>query len=65
MTGPQTLRGAAVRRASACLVVLAVALVVTPVAAATPEGDADAAITASWTAAGGPTGPLGAKDGGA
>jgi uncharacterized protein with LGFP repeats len=64
MTGPQTLWGAAVRRASACLAVLVVALVVAPVAAATPEGDADAAITATWQAAGGPTGPLGAKDGG-
>lgn len=64
MTGPQTLRGAAVRRASACLAMLAVALVVTPVAAATPESDADAAITATWQAAGGAGGPLGAKDGG-
>lgn len=64
MTGPQTLRGAAVRRVSACLAMLAVALVVTPVAGATPESDADAAITTAWQAAGGPTGPLGAKDGG-
>ena len=64
MTGPQTLRGAAIRRASACLVMLVAALVVAPVAAATPEGDADAAITSAWQAAGGATGPLGAKDGG-
>jgi uncharacterized protein with LGFP repeats len=35
-----------------------------PVAAATPQDDADAAITAAWQAAGGDTGPLGPKDGG-
>jgi uncharacterized protein with LGFP repeats len=43
----------------------AAALVVfAPVAAATPQDDADAAITAAWQAAGGDTGPLGPKDGG-
>lgn len=42
-----------------------VALVVfAPVALATPQDDADAAITAAWQAAGGDTGPLGPKDGG-
>jgi uncharacterized protein with LGFP repeats len=35
-----------------------------PVALATPESDADAAITAAWQANGGDTGPLGPKDGG-
>ena len=35
-----------------------------PVASATPQDDADAAITAAWQAAGGDTGPLGPKDGG-
>jgi uncharacterized protein with LGFP repeats len=35
-----------------------------PVAVATPESDADAAITAAWDAGGGATGPLGPKDGG-
>jgi uncharacterized protein with LGFP repeats len=35
-----------------------------PLASATPESDADAAITAAWQAAGGDTGPLGPKDGG-
>lgn len=64
MTGPPTVRGAAIRRASACLAMLVAALVVAPVAAATPEGDADAAITIAWQAAGGQAGPLGAKDGG-
>ncbi len=43
----------------------AAALVVfAPVASATPESDADAAITAAWQANGGDTGPLGPKDGG-
>lgn len=35
-----------------------------PPAVATPEGDADAAITAAWETGGGETGPLGPKDGG-
>ncbi len=35
-----------------------------PIAAATPDTDADAAITAAWQADGGDTGPLGPKDGG-
>jgi len=35
-----------------------------PIVSATPESDADAAITAAWQAAGGDTGPLGPKDGG-
>ena len=43
--------------------VAALALVV-PVAGATPESDAGAAIDQAWTAAGGDTSPLGARDGG-
>jgi uncharacterized protein with LGFP repeats len=35
-----------------------------PIATADPQGDADDAITAAWTAAGGDTSQLGAKDGG-
>jgi uncharacterized protein with LGFP repeats len=35
-----------------------------PIASATPQDDADAAITAAWQAAGGDAGPLGPKDGG-
>ncbi|MDT7792267.1 MAG: hypothetical protein QOD59_1703 [Mycobacterium sp.] len=35
-----------------------------PVAAATPDADADAAISAAWDAGGGAAGPLGPKDGG-
>jgi uncharacterized protein with LGFP repeats len=34
-----------------------------PVAAATPDSDADAAISAAWDAGGGAAGPLGPKDG--
>jgi uncharacterized protein with LGFP repeats len=51
------------RVAIGLLAVAAVGLLA-PVAEATPEGDADAAITAAWQAAGGDTGPLGPKDGG-
>nr|WP_128111858.1 LGFP repeat-containing protein [Mycolicibacterium brumae] len=42
---------------------LVVALAAAP-ASATPEGDADVAITDAWNAAGGPTSPLGERDGG-
>ena len=42
---------------------VAVALLMAPTALATPEGDADAAISHTWDAAGGDTGELGAKDG--
>ena len=65
MTGLRTLLGTTIGRAacgSRCwrrpLVLFA------PVAAATPESDADAAITQAWDAGGGATGPLGPKDGG-
>lgn len=42
---------------------VAVALLMAPTAYATPESDADAAISHTWDAAGGDTGELGAKDG--
>ncbi|MUL80093.1 LGFP repeat-containing protein [Mycolicibacterium sp. CBMA 226] len=42
---------------------VAVALLMAPTAIATPESDADAAISHTWDAAGGDTGQLGAKDG--
>lgn len=42
---------------------VAVALLMAPTAFATPESDADAAISHTWDAAGGDTGELGAKDG--
>jgi uncharacterized protein with LGFP repeats len=39
-------------------------LLAAPSASATPESDADGAITAAWDATGGPTGTLGAREGG-
>lgn len=43
---------------------IAAMVLLAPPAAATPESDADAAITAAWQTGGGDTGPLGPKDGG-
>src|SRR5690242_15912893 len=54
----------AIRRIGAGLTALAAAAVVlAPVAAATPESDAADAINAAWDASGGATGPLGQRDG--
>jgi uncharacterized protein with LGFP repeats len=65
MTGLRTRLGRTIERAGACVVAAtAAALLVAPLAVATPDGDADAAITQAWDAGGGPTGPLGIKDGG-
>ncbi|MGA5465213.1 LGFP repeat-containing protein [Mycobacterium sp. NPDC050041] len=64
MSWRRTLRKAALGRAAVGLTVLAVALAPAPLAWATPETDADGAITAAWDASGGPTGPLGPRDGG-
>ena len=67
MTGLQNLLGRFVGRSSVALVLVAAVVAwapVAPFASATPEGDADAAITQVWDADGGATGPLGAKDGG-
>lgn len=61
MTGLGTRLG---RTIGGVVAAMAAALLVAPLAAATPEGDADAAITQAWDAGGGPTGPLGIKDGG-
>ena len=56
----------AVRAATALLVAMAVAFLApgVPSAWADPAADADGAITQAWDAGGGPTGPLGVKDGG-
>jgi uncharacterized protein with LGFP repeats len=66
MTGPQG-RSGAVARAARGLVVLAAGLtclaLLAPVAAASPIGDADNAMTAAWKEAGGDTSDLGAKQG--
>lgn len=53
---------AAIGLASAALI--AGTVLMAPPVAATPEGDADAAITAAWETGGGAGGPLGPKDGG-
>ena len=66
MTGQQG-RSGAVARAARGLVVLAAGLtclaLLAPVAAASPIGDADNAMTAAWKDAGGDTSDLGAKQG--
>ncbi|MEU0494451.1 hypothetical protein [Mycobacterium sp. NPDC006124] len=65
MTGLGTRLGRTIGRAGVVVVaVMGAVLLVAPLAAATPEGDADSAITQAWDAGGGPTGPLGVKDGG-
>ena len=68
MTGQQGRSGAVVRRAVLGLVALATALgvctaLLAPVAAASPLGEADDAMTAAWKAAGGDNSDLGAKQG--
>jgi len=63
MTGQRARLTAAIGRA-ACLFAVVTALVCAPVAGATPESDADAAITAAWEATGGAAGPLGPPTGG-
>jgi len=50
-------------RAAIGLLAVAAAVLLAPVAAATPESDANDAINAAYDAGGGPTGPLGPKDG--
>ncbi|MDT5066019.1 MAG: hypothetical protein QOK02_2174 [Mycobacterium sp.] len=63
MTGLRTLLGGATRRAGVGLALAAAVILLAPVAAATPESDADAAINQAWDAGGGATGLLGPKDG--
>jgi uncharacterized protein with LGFP repeats len=63
MTGLRTLLGGLTRRAGVGLALAAVVVLLAPVAAATPESDADAAISQAWDTGGGATGPLGPKDG--
>ena len=64
MSGQRTLRRTVLGRVAVGLLAVAAVGLLAPVAAATPEDDADAAITAAWQAAGGDTGLLGPKDGG-
>lgn len=58
------LRNTVLGRVAIGLLAAAALVLLAPVAAATPESDADAAITAAWDANAGATGPLGPKDGG-
>jgi uncharacterized protein with LGFP repeats len=59
----RTAAGRALLGLAGPVMVAAMVLYAAP-AFATPESDADAAISAAWDGAGGDTGPLGAKDGG-
>ena len=64
MSGERTLLNTAIGRIAAVLLTASVALVVAPVAAATPESDATDAINQAYDANGGATGPMGPSDGG-
>jgi uncharacterized protein with LGFP repeats len=64
MSGQCTVGRAVLRRVAIGLLAAAALVLLAPVAVATPESDADAAIIAAWEANGGATGPLGPKDGG-
>jgi uncharacterized protein with LGFP repeats len=64
MTKRGMVRSGLMARTTIALLSAAALVLFAPVAAATPESDADGAITAAWQAAGGDTGPLGPKDGG-
>ncbi len=64
MSWHRTVRHTVLGRVAIGLLAVAAVGLLAPVAAATPESDADAAITAAWQAGGGDTGPLGPKDGG-
>lgn len=67
MTRQRTRLGRLVSLAATGLVsaaLIAGTVLLAPPVAATPEGDADAAITAAWETGGGDGGPLGPKDGG-
>jgi uncharacterized protein with LGFP repeats len=54
----------AIERVAIGLLTVAAVISLAPVAAATPESDADDAISAAWQSSGGDTGPLGPKNGG-
>ncbi|MBP2452941.1 LGFP repeat-containing protein [Mycolicibacterium lutetiense] len=65
MTRPGVRLNAAVLRLAVGLLALIVATLMVPaVASATPEADADAAISAAWDSTGGDGGPLGPRQGG-
>ncbi|WP_101950281.1 LGFP repeat-containing protein [Mycobacterium sp. 3519A] len=64
MKGLRSARRTGLGRLAVGLLAAAALVSAAPSAWATPQDDADAAITAAWQAAGGDTGPLGPKDGG-
>ena len=64
MSGERALLNTAIGRTAAVLLTAAVAFVLAPVAAATPESDAADAINQAYDASGGTTGPMGPSDGG-
>jgi uncharacterized protein with LGFP repeats len=64
MSGERALLNSVFGRIAAAVLAAAVALVLSPVAAATPESDAADAITRAYDGSGGPTGPMGPSDGG-
>ncbi|HET6731565.1 LGFP repeat-containing protein [Mycobacterium sp.] len=64
MTKRGTVLSGLIARMTIGLLSVAALVLCAPIAVATPESDADASITAAWDASGGPTGPLGPKDGG-
>jgi len=63
MSGQWTVRSAVFGRVAIGVLAAAAALLLSPVAAATPESDANDAINAAYDAGGGDTGPLGPRDG--
>ena len=63
MSGQKTRRSVLVGRVVIALLAVGVAILLAPVAAATPESDANDAITAAWDANGGADGTLGPKNG--
>jgi uncharacterized protein with LGFP repeats len=65
MSWQRIVRRTVLGRAAIGLLAVAAVELLAPIAGATPDADADAAITAAWEAnGGGATGPLGPKDGG-
>jgi uncharacterized protein with LGFP repeats len=64
MAGQRSLLNAAMSRVAVGLLAAAATVLLAPTAVATPETDADDAISGAWNASGGPAGPLGPPDGG-
>ncbi len=64
MSGQRSLLGIGARRVALGLLAVSATLLLAPAAAATPETDADDAVTAAWESNGAATGPLGDRQGG-